>query len=416
VTAARNVKPLALRARWVLPVHAPPIANGTVVIHGQTIAAVGQGDQQYPGTMDLGAAIILPGLVNAHAHLEFSDLTRPLSYQGDNFAAWIAQVTRHRSERARADANAAPRAIARGLAESIASGVTSIGDIATEGWCLTEAVPLPVDMVAFWEVIALAADRFDLMLANVDRHANAPGGRWFPGVSPHAPYTVHPGLFARLVALAAQRGLPVAFHLAESREELQLLHSGTGPLVEYLDARGFWIADAIPAATRPLDYLRVLSQAPRSLVIHGNYLDEAEIDFVSRHAQRMSVVYCPRTHHYFGHPTHPLARLLAAGANVALGTDSRASNPDLSLLAEMRFVAQAFPQIRPEQVLALATLGGARALGLAHSVGTLQAGKLANLAVVALTKGTSDPYDALLASDAPVRGVMYRGQWIRQPG
>ena len=126
------------------------------------------------------------------------------------------------------------------------------------------------------------------------------------GISPHAPYTVHPGLLKRLVALAVEKKLPVAMHLAESREELELLATGTGPFRDLLVDRSMWDTEAIPLGSTPLDYLRTLAEAPRALVIHGNNLSDEEIGFLAAHRERMSVVYCPRTHAYFGHDPYPL--------------------------------------------------------------------------------------------------------------
>ena len=151
--------------------------------------------------------------------------------------------------------------------------------------------------------------------------------------------------------------MPVALHLAETREELELLQSGTGPFVPMLQSFDAWHPDVIPRGTRPLDFLRALGQAHRALVIHGNYLNSEEITFLAALAARMSLVYCPRTHAYFGHEPYPLASLLAAGVNVAVGTDSRASNPDLDLWEELRYLQRHFGDaVAPADVLRMATL------------------------------------------------------------
>jgi cytosine/adenosine deaminase-related metal-dependent hydrolase len=140
-------------------------------------------------------------------------------------------------------------------------------------------------------------------------------------------------------------------------------------------------------------------------------LDAEEIEFVGQHNQRMAVVYCPRTHAWFDHAPYPLAALLAAGAVVALGTDSRASAPDLSLLAEMRHVARAFPKLSRATILELGTLGGARVLGRQAEIGTLQPGKWANLAAIRLPDAPADdPHELLLDADGPVVGTWIRGQ------
>jgi cytosine/adenosine deaminase-related metal-dependent hydrolase len=174
-----------------------------------------------------------------------------------------------------------------------------------------------------------------------------------------------------------------------------------------------WDANAIPRGSRPMDYLQVLSEAPRALVIHGNYLDEEGRVFLATNADHLSLIYCPRTHAYFGHEAYPLVELLKLGVRVALGTDSRASNPNLDLLAEMRHVAGKFPIIDPDVILRMGTLSGAEALGLAAEVGSITPGKVANLVAVPLAEEarvrTEDLLSGVLSGcDAP-RTVWLRG-------
>jgi cytosine/adenosine deaminase-related metal-dependent hydrolase len=233
------------------------------------------------------------------------------------------------------------------------------------------------------------------------------------GVSPHAPYTVSPELLQRLIGLANQRFLPVAMHLAESEEELELLDAGTGPFQELLEERSMWDAEAIPRGSRPMDYLRMLAEAPRALIIHGNYLDGDEFDFIAANADKLSVVYCPRTHAYFRHPPYPLAELFRKGVRVALGTDSRASNPDLNLWEEMRYVSRTFPAIDPRQILRMATLSGAEALGRDAVTGSITPGKMANLLAMPLeihrTANADDALESLFANDAMPTSVWFQG-------
>jgi aminodeoxyfutalosine deaminase len=233
------------------------------------------------------------------------------------------------------------------------------------------------------------------------------------GFSPHAPYTVHPRLLERIVAAAANHGAPVAMHLAESLGELQLLSDGEGDFAALLDERSMWDPTAIPRGTRPLDYLRTLVVAPRALVIHGNYLAADEIALLGAQRARMSVVYCPRTHAFFQHEPYSLAVMCAAGVRVALGTDSRASNPDLSLLSEVRTTAALHPDVRGADVLRMATLDAAEALGVSYEVGSLAVGKRADL--IALPCDSSDPIEAIIASDADVARVWLGGQLIVPP-
>ncbi len=216
------------------------------------------------------------------------------------------------------------------------------------------------------------------------------------------------------MSLANEFHVPLAMHLAESAEELEFLLNGNGPLRDLLDSRGIHDPAARPGNSRPIDELRALSQAHRSLVIHGNYLEEDEIEILASHHRRMAVVYCPRTHDWFDHPPYPLKKLLAAGAVVALGTDSRASSPDLSLLAEMRHVAATFPAIDRATILELGTLGGARALGRDAQIGTLAPRMRADLMAIRLPDDApkANPYELLLDADDPVVATWIRGECV----
>ena len=396
-----------LRARWVLPIDAPPIEGGYVGVVAGRIAAVDGADPGLGPVNDLGDAVLLPGLVNAHTHLEFSGLAGPLGAPGMSLPAWIRLVIADRHRKLR-DARAG---IAAGLAESLAAGVTTLGEIATApagDYHPPNDGPQPT-AVLFQEAIGFSAGRVDSAFADVERRLAATGGTP-AGLSPHAPYTVHPRLLEKIVALAAARRAPVAMHLAESREELQLLADGAGDFRELLEERSMWDPAAIPRDARPLDYLRLLAGAPRSLVIHGNYLAEEEIAFLADRRERMSVVYCPRTHAYFGHARYPLERMLAAGVRVALGTDSRASNPDLNLLGELRAAAEFFPAIDPATMLRMATLDGAIALGMGEHAGSLTRGKRADLVALPCPAAV-DPYGAILDGGAPT-GVWLAGKIV----
>jgi len=407
----------ALQARYVFPVDGPPLHDAAVTISGPNIRAVGPPVSGVP-VHDLGHAAIIPGLVNAHTHLEFSGLAQPLDAGSGTFADWIRRVIDWRRQRP-ADVlkGVARPPIEHGLRENLHAGTTLVGEIATEAW---RDVPLPVDGVVFRELIGLRAAACRLQLELARGHLSQAGRLqqgWQVGISPHAPYTVHPDLLCEIARWSAQAGFPVAVHLAESREELQLLQRQEGPLVELLRELDAWDPAAIRAGTRPRDYLSVLARARRVLVVHGNYLDAEEIAYLGRQSARMSVVYCPRTHARFGHRPYPLAQMLAAGVNVALGTDSRASNPDLSLLAELRYLAARHPDLPPERALALATRNGAVALGRGQDCGTIRAGKRALLTIIPLGDGAArDPHELLLDSARPAQAVVYYGQWIELGG
>lgn len=400
--------PRSLRARWVFPVAGSPLANAAVTIADGQIVAVGTAPNDVP-VEDLGDVALVPGLVNAHTHLEFSDLAGPIGQAGMNLVQWLRSVMEYRAEgRARVGSP-----IVHGLAESIRYGVTTVGEIAQPGIFTYLHPRTRCEGTLFMELIAPTIERVAPVLGMAREHLRTAwrAGTWQHGLSPHAPYTVHPELLAGAVALSVEYHAPLAMHLAESLEEIEFLRDGSGRFRELLESRRVYDPAARPLGSRALDELRVLSQAHRAIVIHGNYLDAEEIEFVGQHNQRMAVVYCPRTHAWFDHAPYPLAALLAAGAVVALGTDSRASAPDLSLLAEMRHVARSFPKLSRATILELGTLGGARVLGRQAEIGTLQPGKWANLAAIRLPDAPADdPHELLLDADGPVVGTWIRGQ------
>jgi cytosine/adenosine deaminase-related metal-dependent hydrolase len=397
-----NAATHALRARWIVPIDRPPLEGGCVVWReGRILEVTADPPAQ---CVDLGDYVVLPGLVNAHTHLEFSDAQRPLGRPGMPLPDWIREVIRQRKARTRD-----PRAcVAAGLAESLAWGVTTLGEIATYEEPVDVAATTGPRIARFHEVIGFSAlrsasalDWLRTRLSRFDSAATADQAAFREGVSPHAPYTVHPQLVADLADLAAAEQRPLAMHLAESREELELIQHGVGPFRDLLEERSMWDPAALAPGMRPLDYLRAMARAPRSLVVHGNYLEAPEIEFLAAHRERMTVVVCPRTHAYFQHAPHPLPQLVAAGVRVALGTDSRASNPDLDLLAECRAAWRMAPEATPDQVVRWATLGGAEALGCATECGSLTPGKRADLLAIPCAARAVDPWETLLAEPSP---------------
>jgi aminodeoxyfutalosine deaminase len=413
--------PLSLRARVVFPVDRPPIPNGVVTVDGERIAAVGTLDSSDKPIRDLGDVALLPGLVNAHTHLEFSDLSQPLGSPGTALVDWIPSVLAYR--RSRASDLAAT--IAAGCRESSLQGVTTIGEIATVDAATYASLGAPA-LTILIEAIGFSRARAESALQAVVQQLDAWDAALGPikerrirsgiqlGISPHAPYTVSPALLTSLLKLARERNLTVAMHVAESADELDLLATGSGRFQQLLDERSMWDPSAIPQGSAPLDYLQLLATAPRALVIHGNYLDQDEHDFLATHSDRMSLVYCPRTHAHFNHPRYPLSEILAAGVRVALGTDSRASNPDLSVLAEMRHVAKSHAEVAPDAILRMSTLSGAEALGREQECGSITPGKLANLVAIPIephpNRSPRDLLEEFLSAETAPAATWYRGQ------
>jgi len=404
-----STTPFAVQTRWVLPISQPPIERGVVTIGGGRILAVGENRSGKP-PRDLGDVALLPGLVNAHTHLEFSLLDKPLGEPGIAFPKWIGQIVEYRRTQAKAlmvETDGFQRfrrkAAERGLAELKSAATVAVGDIATAGWP-RESFPVSgLYATIFLELLGLDAAGQDSLLAMAKSFVadlQDMGRHLRPGISPHAPYTVSPDLLRNVCELSAQERCPVAMHLAESLAEIELLASHSGPLVAQLESMKAWHPGAIPRGIAPRDYLELLATAHRSLVIHGNFLTDGDWKLLAQHRDRMSVVYCPRTHSHFQHGRYPLAEMLAAGVNVAVGTDSLATNPDLSLLGELRHLVKQHPAVSPEQALHLGTLSGARALGLADRLGSIEPGKDASLAVARLPN-PADPWSILTSESRP---------------
>jgi len=400
-----------IRAAWVFPVDSPPIRNGVVQVEQGRIVAVGNwaavgnrvtvGNRANGGVLELPDCSLLPGLVNAHTHLEFSDLRQPLAEPKTKFPDWIRRVIQFRRERdeiAELSAQKRASAVRSGLLESQDSSVCGVGEIATPGWPVDCFSSPDLACTVFLELIGLSSARLPLLQqAATDHIQTSKGQHWLPGLSPHSPYTVHPNLLEFVCRLSNEHKFPVAMHLAETLEELELLQTHRGALVDFLVDLGAWDSMAIPRGTRPLDYLQILGTSNRGLVIHGNYLTSGEIAWLGTQADRMLVVYCPRTHAYFGHHGYPLRELLGAGIRVALGTDSRASNPDLSLMNELAFVARTYPDIAPDTLLRMGTIHAAEAIGWKSIIGSLVPGKVAKFTIVPLAASpTKDAYCDLI--------------------
>lgn len=408
--------PFALQGRFVIPVTSDPLPDGVIAIDGERIVAVGENTSGRP-PIDLGNVAILPGLVNTHTHLQFSDLESPLGAHGMLFPEWIRAVIAGRRQVDPDEAAAKSRAaMQRGALESLQHGVTTIGDIvsSTPDATVDPRYDTVADVTLFHELIGLGADRVEPLTRQITEwvgNAALTKPSWRIGVSPHAPYTVHPDLLANVCRLSAEQRIPVAMHLAESLEELELLAAHSGPFVELLRDVEAWDPSAIPRGIQPLAYLQQLAVADRALVIHGNFLTNEEIQFLAERRETMSVVYCPRTHAYFGHGKYPLSEMLDAGVNVALGTDSRASNPDLNLWEEMRFVARTHPNVSPRQILRMGTQAGAHALGLSDLVGGLAVGRRADLIIFRLPENqeSEDVLESLLDSPRVLHGMLVRG-------
>jgi cytosine/adenosine deaminase-related metal-dependent hydrolase len=393
----------SLTARWLFPVEVPPLERGTLVIEGERIVAVEPHGSRRPD-LDLGNVALLPGLVNAHTHLDLSGLRGRVPRSG-NFTDWLQSVIRHRrgltAEQVEADLRA-------GLAECLATGTLLVGDIAGQGGSWAALAAAPLRAVVYYELLGLprarARQSWTEARAWLAAHSATPTCR--PGLSPHAPYSVRSPLFRAAAALAVRQEIPLSIHLAETPEEIELLSQHAGPFVSFLQNVGVWDPDGLVSSLA--DVMLLNQHVASVLFAHGNYLDPA-----GSLPRGGTVVYCPRTHAYFGHPPHPFRAFLAAGTRVALGTDSLASNPDLDLLAEARFLVHQFPDVPGATLLRMATLNGAEALGWQQETGSLTPGKSADVVAARLPdQEAGDPHCLLWEDDTPARTVVWRGKWI----
>ena len=392
-------EPWTLRARWVFPADAAPIPDGRITIRDggiESVQATGIAD------LNLGNVAILPGLVNAHTHLDLGGL-RGRCPPTPDLPAWLRCVIEGRRAMS---VNEKDDSIRDGIAECLRFGTTLVGDISAGALSCPWLAESSLWSTEFYELIGLPRDRAEHSWQAALGWLNVQGPsdlHWRTALSLHAPYSVHRDLFIRTARWASDKGFAVAIHLAESEAELQLLREHAGPFVDFLRALGVWAPEGLVAS--PAAVMELVREAPHVLLVHGNYLPP-DTPFYPNH----TLVYCPRTHAAFGHPRHPFPSFLERGVRVALGTDSLASNPDLDMLAEARFVHARYPEVDGDVLLRMLTLNGAEALGWADRTGSLTPGKSADFVVLPLPDAEpADPHDLLWESALPVQHVVIRG-------
>ena len=331
--------------------------------------------------IDWGEAVLLPGLVNAHTHLELTPLAGRLR-EFTSFADWVRRLVEARRTWSRKDFLAAVR---DGAQMALRGGTTLVGDISSSGFSAEALQKEKLRKVVYEEILSFLPEKVGEAVSALETRIGRikADALLQPGVSPHAPYSVSPGLYRAAWELARAGALPFATHTAETPAELELLESGSGELRRMLADFGALPEGWRPPGARPVPYLASLGVLERpAALIHCNYVDEDSLALILQ--SRCSVVYCPRSHAFFGHPEHPVRRMLDLGINVALGTDSLASNDTLSMLDEVRYLFSVRKDLRPEEILRMATLHGAAALGFAGVTGRLRRGYWADMTVLAL--------------------------------
>jgi 5-methylthioadenosine/S-adenosylhomocysteine deaminase len=406
-------------------VDTPAIHDGTVAVSHGRIAYVGARDGAPHGTdVELGASVLMPGLVNAHTHLE---LTAMRGFLEDlEFHAWIRQLVAARREVLTRDMLL--DAARLGIVEGLAAGITTYGDTGDAGVAFDAMLETGVRGIAYQEVFGPAPAVCDDALQELRQKVEAARPRQTAlvrvGVSPHAPYTVSDRLFAATARYAMQARLPMAIHIAESDSEQRLVVHGHGPFADALVKRGIRVEERARSPIQLLRGLRVLDAQP--LLIHCVRADASDIHAIA--ASGCTIAHCPASNAKLGHGVAPVTNFLEAGIPVGLGSDSVASNNRMNVLAEawLAVLQQRARVGRPDAITAaralrLATLGGARALGIDDEVGSLEVGKAADLAAFPIDDHLGPVHDVESAvifalHDRPASLVVVAGNELVRDG
>ena len=378
-------------ARWVLPVSASPIENGAVAVEGQLIVGVGRRDEiveRFPESRleALGEAVILPGLINTHTHLELTAMRGYLENEETDFFAWLRKLTRARLEvLTQHDIHVSAT---WGACEAVRAGITCVGDASDSAMLSMQALrEVGMRGIVYQESFGpdpkLVNENFEKLKAKVYQLCDFETHLVRAGVSPHAPYTVCGPQLELIAQLAEEERLPLMMHAAESEAEELFLREGCGPFAEGLATRSIqWNAPRVST----IQYLKQVGVlAVRPLLAHCIRVDDADIETLRDMGAK--VAHCPKSNAKLGHGRAPFAKFLAVGVAVGIGSDSVASNNTCDLLEEARFatlLARTDAQISANQALESVTIGGARCLELEDQVGQLKEGFQADLTAVSL--------------------------------
>lgn len=411
---------LHLRARLVWPVNRPPVDNGVVWVEGETIRAVGHaGEISAPAgarRVDLGEVVLLPGLINAHCHLDYTGMAGQVA-PVPSFTDWIKAITALKGTWTREDFRNSWQA---GAAMLVRRGVTTVADIEAVPELLPEVwAGTPLRVISLLEMTGVKSrlDPAQILAETVARAEALPLGRCRVGLSPHAPYSTVPELLRLSAAAARARGWLLSTHVAESVEEFEMFRHRRGAMFEWLARNGRDPGDC--GGVSPVQHLaRYGLLGPDLLAVHANYLAAGDAELLARHG--VTVVHCPRSHAYFGHRPFPWSGLARAGVNVCLGTDSlatvlRRQEPVLDLFAEMREFLARQPGAAPEEAVQMVTLRAARALGLSERAGVLAPGAWADLVAVPFAGRVEAVAEAVVQHQGDVLAGLIGGVWTTRP-
>jgi cytosine/adenosine deaminase-related metal-dependent hydrolase len=398
------------RSSWVLPVTAPPIRDGWVAVEDGRVFAVGASPDSARNVapdpaahVDLGDAVIMPALVNAHTHLELSWLRGRIK-PASSFLGWVTGMLRERFQSADGRDEAYVRsAVAAALEEMAASGTGLAGDISNALAHLGVLDGSGMEGVVFHELIKFGAAEAPEFVEEARRRieAGGAGGRWRLALAPHAPYSVAPSVFRALAAVRGRLSEPrMSVHVAESAEEAEFIGRGSGGWPDVLKRLGAWDPDWRAPRCSPIEYLdRLGFWDERSLAVHA--VQAGRTDLAVLASRGVTLVTCPRSNAWVGAGVPPVEAFYGSGARVAVGTDSLTSVADLNLFAELAALRAIAPGIAPAALLRSATLSGAEALGFGETHGALETGRRARLIAVTVPPGTTDVEEYLVSGIEP---------------
>jgi cytosine/adenosine deaminase-related metal-dependent hydrolase len=394
------------RAGWILPIASPPLRDGWVLTRDGIIVDCGRAPaerdtldglekREAVEICDLGDAVILPGLVNAHTHLELSWMRGQVP-PADSMPAWVSRLMALR----RTVSSEPLEPIAAAVREVRAAGTALVGDVTNTLAAYDLLAGSELSGAVFRELLGFSTPNPDQIVAVTQAQIDAkrPLARLRPSIVPHAPYSVSAALFRAIGAAAGDR--PVSVHLGESADEIRFLRDGTGAWRDLLGQLGVWSDAWQPPSCGPVEYLdRLGLVTERLLAVHGTQLEDPELARLA-HAGA-TVVACPRSNRWTGAGTPPIDRFYASGVRVAIGTDSLASVGDLNLFAELAALRQIAPHVPAARLLSSATVEGATALGFEAELGTIVSGKRAELIAVRIPPGTGDVEEYLVGGIEP---------------
>jgi cytosine/adenosine deaminase-related metal-dependent hydrolase len=391
------------RAAWICPIASPPIRDGWFAVDGGRIVETGRPGQPWPGrARDLGRVAVLPGLVNAHTHLELSYLRDRVPPAAD-FVSWVKQLIATRGGRMEQPDDPEVLAAARRAAcEARETGTIAVGDISNSLGTVAPICDAGLHGIVFHELLGFDAVDGAVVTETLEQRTAAGliSNRVRVSVCPHAPYSVSPALFRAIRSAVDGSVTPItSVHLAESMSEVELLRDGSGPWPGMLRFIGKMPASWAAPGLDPVAYLDDLGMLdPQTLVVHGVQLQMAALERLA--AIGCTLVICPRSNQWVGVGVPPVERFYASGVSVAVGTDSLASVSDLNLFSELKAIRWLAPHLPARRILESGTRSGAAALGLEAELGTIEIGKRGDLITVDLPPHVDDVEEYLVGGIA----------------